>query len=199
MITAMPTLALSPRHACLRLGSSPFSVAGNCSRRLGCRPDGALPAQFSAIYRRRFGAGADVVAPVGDILVSAADGCSLRTCRNSSPLVSAAWPLATSRSPATGFEPEPASLVLRCALPWLVQAWLFGVAIFSLRSAGGFVLLERERRKRSIGGSASVYSRSATPCRISSASPAPIQYCECKWLQAPAVIGWFRPIVFLPR
>ena len=25
-----------------------------------------------------------------------------------------------------------------------------------------------------------------------------IQYCECKWLQAPAVIGWFRPIVFLP-
>jgi len=25
-----------------------------------------------------------------------------------------------------------------------------------------------------------------------------ITYCECKWLQAPAVIGWFRPIVFLP-
>jgi uncharacterized protein YnzC (UPF0291/DUF896 family) len=25
-----------------------------------------------------------------------------------------------------------------------------------------------------------------------------IQYCECKWLQAPAVIGWFRPVVFLP-
>ena len=25
-----------------------------------------------------------------------------------------------------------------------------------------------------------------------------IAYCECKWLQAPAVIGWFRPVVFLP-
>ena len=25
-----------------------------------------------------------------------------------------------------------------------------------------------------------------------------IEYCECAWLQAPAVIGWFRPIVFLP-
>jgi beta-lactamase regulating signal transducer with metallopeptidase domain len=34
-------------------------------------------------------------------------------------------------------------------LPWLVEAWLLGVAIFSLRSAGGFLLLERERRKQS--------------------------------------------------
>ena len=25
-----------------------------------------------------------------------------------------------------------------------------------------------------------------------------IHYCECKWLQAPAVIGWFRPVIFLP-
>ena len=25
-----------------------------------------------------------------------------------------------------------------------------------------------------------------------------IAYSECKWLQAPAVVGWFRPIVFLP-
>ena len=35
------------------------------------------------------------------------------------------------------------------ALPWLVEAWLFGVAFLSLRSAGGFLLLERERRKQS--------------------------------------------------
>src|SRR6266567_39464 len=35
------------------------------------------------------------------------------------------------------------------ALPWLVEAWLLGVAFFSLRSAGGFLLLERERRRRS--------------------------------------------------
>jgi hypothetical protein len=25
-----------------------------------------------------------------------------------------------------------------------------------------------------------------------------IQYCECKWLQTPAVVGWLRPVVFLP-
>jgi hypothetical protein len=25
-----------------------------------------------------------------------------------------------------------------------------------------------------------------------------IQFCECRWLDAPAVIGWFRPVVLLP-
>src|SRR5438045_7350329 len=34
--------------------------------------------------------------------------------------------------------------------PFLVQAWLIGVALFSLRSAGGFLLVERMRRRQSI-------------------------------------------------
>jgi len=25
-----------------------------------------------------------------------------------------------------------------------------------------------------------------------------IRYAQCQWLEAPAVIGWFRPVVFLP-
>lgn len=82
-------------------------------------------------------------------------------------------------------------------LSWLVEAWLIGVAFFSLRSAGGFVLLERERRRQS----SVVEDRILATCYtlqdrlgINRA----IQYCECAWLQAPAVIGWFRPIVFLP-
>jgi uncharacterized protein YnzC (UPF0291/DUF896 family) len=79
----------------------------------------------------------------------------------------------------------------------LVQAWLFGVAIFSLRSAGGFVLLERERRKRASVVSERVLEICYTLQDHLGISRT-IQYCECKWLQAPAVIGWFRPIVFLP-
>jgi beta-lactamase regulating signal transducer with metallopeptidase domain len=91
------------------------------------------------------------------------------------------------------------SLVSRSlnALPWLVELWLLGVAFFSLRSAGGFVLLERERRRQSTVVSPSVLvicRRLQQQLGLSRA----IQYCECKWLQAPAVIGWFRPIVFLP-
>jgi beta-lactamase regulating signal transducer with metallopeptidase domain len=83
------------------------------------------------------------------------------------------------------------------ALPWLVEAWLLGVAFFSLRSAGGFLLLERERRRQS----ATVSDRVLALCHALQQRlglERTIQYCECRWLQAPAVIGWFRPIVLLP-
>jgi beta-lactamase regulating signal transducer with metallopeptidase domain len=83
------------------------------------------------------------------------------------------------------------------ALPWLVEAWLLGVAFFSLRSAGGFLLLERERRKQSITASARVLAMCQALQRRLGLERA-IRYCECSWLQAPAVIGWFRPIVLLP-
>jgi beta-lactamase regulating signal transducer with metallopeptidase domain len=82
-------------------------------------------------------------------------------------------------------------------LPWMVEAWLIGVALFSLRFVGGFVLLERKRSN----SSSAVDSRVLEICRdlqdrlgIRRA----IRYCECAWLQTPAVVGWFRPIVFLP-
>jgi beta-lactamase regulating signal transducer with metallopeptidase domain len=83
------------------------------------------------------------------------------------------------------------------ALPWLVEAWLFGVAFFSLRSAGGFLLLERERRKQSITPSARVLAM-CQRVQLRLGLNRAIRYCECLWLQAPAVIGWFRPIVLLP-
>jgi len=81
--------------------------------------------------------------------------------------------------------------------PWLVEAWLFGVAFFSLRSAGGFLLLERDRRRQSTV----VETRVLEICLALQERfgiDRAIAYCECKWLQAPAVIGWFRPVVFLP-
>lgn len=83
------------------------------------------------------------------------------------------------------------------ALPWLVEAWLVGVAFFSLRSAGGFFLLERERRRQS----SVLQARLSELCRVLQQQLGirrAIQFRECTWLQAPAVIGWFRPIVFLP-
>jgi beta-lactamase regulating signal transducer with metallopeptidase domain len=81
--------------------------------------------------------------------------------------------------------------------PWLVEAWLVGVAFFSLRSAGGFLLLERQRRKQSTNVNARLLEMfQALQSRIGLKWA--IRYCEGEWLQAPAVIGWFRPIVFLP-
>ncbi len=83
------------------------------------------------------------------------------------------------------------------ALPWLVEAWLLGVALFSLRSVGGFLLLARGRRKQSGSVSAQVLAISQM-LQGKLGLGRTIRYYECKWLHAPAVIGWFRPIVLLP-
>ena len=37
---------------------------------------------------------------------------------------------------------------------WLVEAWLLGVAFFSLRSAGAFLLVERQQRRESVSSAA---------------------------------------------
>ena len=112
--------------------------------------------------------------------------------------------------------PEPASYIAPAAIhpstaaprvaahriapdvfPWMVEAWLAGVAFFGLRATGGFILLERMRRKESIAvgialrGTCLALQRRLGLRRV-------IAYCHCHWLDAPAVIGWFRPIVLLP-
>lgn len=115
----------------------------------------------------------------------------------SSPLAAVAWPIAKRKAAASGSMLSTYATASRDRLPWLVEAWLLGVAFFSLRSAGGFVLLERERRKQS----RVVKDRVLEIChelqdRLGIRRA--IQYCECKWLQTPAVVGWFRPVVFLP-
>ena len=85
----------------------------------------------------------------------------------------------------------------RDALPWLVEIWLLGVAFFSVRTAGGFLLLERQQRRESVR----VSGRLLQICRALQSRlglSRAIRFCECKWLQAPAVVGWFRPVVLLP-
>jgi beta-lactamase regulating signal transducer with metallopeptidase domain len=82
-------------------------------------------------------------------------------------------------------------------LPFLVEAWLIGVAFLSLRSAGGFLLLSRERRWRSPVVKEHVLAI-CYELQDRLGLQRAIEYCESGWLQAPAVIGWFRPVVFLP-
>lgn len=115
----------------------------------------------------------------------------------SSPLAAMAWPKARGSIAASGPTSSFSFSPSLDALPWLVEAWLLGVAFFSLRTAGAFFLLARERRRRYSVVSPRVLEICHTLQRQIGITRA-IQYCECKWLQAPAVVGWFRPIVFLP-
>ncbi len=115
---------------------------------------------------------------------------------NSAPLLSASGQLAKERISASA-SASPWAMPALDAIPWLVEGWLFGVVFFSLRSAGGFLLLERERRKQALVVAEQVLHVCCTLQDRLGIKRA-IQYCACQWLQAPSVIGWFRPIVFLP-
>jgi beta-lactamase regulating signal transducer with metallopeptidase domain len=83
------------------------------------------------------------------------------------------------------------------ALLWFVEAWFLGVLFLSLRTVGGFVLMERLRRKEARPVSAKLNELCASLQRRLHLDRA-IRYCECRRLEAPAVIGWFRPVVMLP-
>jgi beta-lactamase regulating signal transducer with metallopeptidase domain len=83
------------------------------------------------------------------------------------------------------------------AMVWLVELWFLGVLILSLRTAGGFLLIERMRRKemKPIGQQ---LNRRYVALQRRMGLDRVIRYCECHCLDAPAVLGWFRPVVLLP-
>src|SRR6266581_2587488 len=97
-----------------------------------------------------------------------------------------------SRAPLAGSRTEQPMGML-----WLVEAWFLGVLLLSLRTAGGLFLIERMRRKeiKPVGGE--LFERCVALQRRMGLDRV-IRYCECHRLDAPAVLGWFRPVVLLP-
>jgi beta-lactamase regulating signal transducer with metallopeptidase domain len=100
--------------------------------------------------------------------------------------------LSGSRAPAAGTRGEQPSGML-----WLVEAWFLGVLLLSLRTAGGLILIERMRRKEIKPVGAELYAR-CMALQQKMGLDRVIRYCECHRLDAPAVLGWFRPVVLLP-
>ena len=83
------------------------------------------------------------------------------------------------------------------ALLWLVQAWLAGVVLLSLRPAAGFVAIERLRRYQATPVAALLQARcQGLQQRLGLRRL--IQFCECVHLETPAAVGWFRPLILLP-
>ncbi len=80
---------------------------------------------------------------------------------------------------------------------FLVEAWFLGVLLLSLRTVGGVVALERLRRRTSTPLSTALIERCLALQRRMGLSRF-IQYAQSIHLDAPAVMGWIRPVVLLP-
>jgi len=83
------------------------------------------------------------------------------------------------------------------AMNWLVTVWFAGVLLFSLRTAGGFFVVARLRRRDAHPVGAELLARCRDLQERLGITRA-VRYCESLYLDAPAVLGWFRPVVFLP-
>jgi ankyrin repeat protein/beta-lactamase regulating signal transducer with metallopeptidase domain len=78
----------------------------------------------------------------------------------------------------------------------LVFAWFVGVAILSLRTAGGWVLAQvLKRRARPAEMS---WQQTVTCLASRFGIRRPIALRESTYVRVPAVIGWLRPVILLP-
>src|SRR5579885_3431564 len=83
------------------------------------------------------------------------------------------------------------------ALVWLVELWFLGVLLFSLRTFGGILLVERLRRKSAAPLPRALLIR-CHELQWTLGLERVVRYCESVHVAAPAVVGWFRPVVMLP-
>jgi beta-lactamase regulating signal transducer with metallopeptidase domain len=82
-------------------------------------------------------------------------------------------------------------------LLWFVEAWFLGVVLLSLRPAAGFLLIERLRLKRGAPVTGALRER-CLKLQQRLGLNRMVRYYESLQLEAPAVVGWFRPVVLLP-
>jgi beta-lactamase regulating signal transducer with metallopeptidase domain len=135
-----------------------------------------------------------VAAPVLTYLVLRESSATFSSAVESSvPVMAHAVNLASHRM-VTSAQSRFASSGL---LTTFVEFWFIGVLLFSLRTAGGFFLVARLRRRDSKPMSAALLARCREMQNRLGIARA-VHYCESLHLDAPAVVGWFRPVVLLP-
>jgi uncharacterized protein (TIGR03435 family) len=82
-------------------------------------------------------------------------------------------------------------------LSWVVAIWLVGATVFSLRLLGGWMLAERLRHRMTRPAPAE-WQRTLDRFKDRLSISPPVRLLVSGVLQAPAAIGWLRPIVLVP-
>jgi beta-lactamase regulating signal transducer with metallopeptidase domain len=101
--------------------------------------------------------------------------------------------LALDNSVGTVHAPLPSIDWLSC----LVWGWFGGVMVFGLRALGGWLLLERLHSKKSEPLGASLAKR-CLELQDRLGLKRMVHYFHSHLVDAPAVMGWFRPVVLIP-
>jgi beta-lactamase regulating signal transducer with metallopeptidase domain/peptidoglycan/xylan/chitin deacetylase (PgdA/CDA1 family) len=81
-------------------------------------------------------------------------------------------------------------------VPWLVFAWLAGVALLATRAVGGWLLVRRLRRSAEPVAARfeELASRVSERLRVSRA----VRLCRSALVEVPAVVGHLRPVILFP-
>jgi beta-lactamase regulating signal transducer with metallopeptidase domain len=82
-------------------------------------------------------------------------------------------------------------------IPWFLALWFTGVLIFSLRFAGGLVLIHRLKRLDTGPGIRIWQERLSSLCQRLKVSR-PVRLCESALVEVPTVVGWLRPVILFP-
>ena len=83
------------------------------------------------------------------------------------------------------------------ALPWLVVAWAFGVAAFTVRLIGGWRLTTRLRTE-AVQAAPGEWRRTLEELMGRMRVLAPVRLLVSSRVAVPIVVGWLRPVILMP-
>jgi len=117
-------------------------------------------------------------------------------------LTAVSMPISADVTPAAMTHYTAPASPLQAAEPehdfaWVARTWLVGVCLLALRIAFGLLLLEQLRRRNLSALPVELIERCrALQQRLGITRV--VSYCECRMVNVPSVIGFFRPVVLLP-
>ena len=82
-------------------------------------------------------------------------------------------------------------------LPWVVAVWLAGAMVFWLRLIGGWIFAERLRSSL-VRPAPREWQQALDRLKNRIRVSRPVRLLVSSLVQAPAVVGWLRPVVLVP-